>query len=84
AGGGVPDEVPEVRVDATAPLYKVIVSAGLSASNNDARRLVGQGAVSVDGEVVAGDDAATRTLPARPEPYLLKVGKRRFARVRIG
>src|SRR6185503_19517038 len=61
AGGGVPDDVPEVRVDATAPLYKVIVSAGLSASNNDARRLVTQGAVSIDGEVVSGDDAATRT-----------------------
>jgi tyrosyl-tRNA synthetase len=84
AGGGVPDEVPEVRVDATAPLYKVIVSAGLSASNNDARRLISQGAVSVDGEVIAGEDAATRPLPARPAPYLLKVGKRRFARVRIG
>jgi tyrosyl-tRNA synthetase len=83
-GGGVPDDVPEVRVDATAPLYKLIVSAGLSASNNDARRLVAQGAVAIDGETVTGDDAATRTLPARAEPYLLKVGKRRFARVRVG
>jgi tyrosyl-tRNA synthetase len=83
-GGGVPDEVPEARVDSTAPLYKVIVSAGLAASNNEARRLVEQGAVSLDGETVAGSDAAMRTLPSRPEPYLLKVGKRRFARVRIG
>jgi tyrosyl-tRNA synthetase len=83
AGGGVPDEIPEVRVDATAPLYKVIVSAGLSASNNDARRLITQGAVSLDGEVVTGDDAPALTLAPRGEPYLLKVGKRRFARVRI-
>jgi tyrosyl-tRNA synthetase len=82
AAGGVPDEVPEVRVDATAPLYKVIVSAGLAASNNESRRLVVQGAVSLDGETVAGDEAPNRTLPPRPEPYLLKVGKRRFARVR--
>jgi tyrosyl-tRNA synthetase len=84
AAGGVPDDVPEVRVDPSAPLYKVVVSAGLSASNNDARRLLAQGAVSLDGEVVTGDDAATRTLASRDEPYLLKVGKRRFARVRIG
>ena len=82
AGGGVPDEVPEVRVDATAPLYKVIVSAGLAASNNEARRLIVQGAVSLDGETVSGEDASARTLPPRAEPYLLKVGKRRFARVR--
>ena len=81
ASGGVPDEVPEVRVDASAPLYKLIVSAGLAPSNNEARRLIQQGAVAVDGEAVGGDDPANRTLPARGEPYLLKVGKRRFARV---
>ena len=80
----MPDDVPEVRVDATAPLYKVIVSAGLAASNNEARRLIVQGAVSLDGETVAGDDAPMRTLGARAEPWLLKVGKRRFARVRTG
>ena len=43
-----------------------------------------QGAVRIDGETVCGEDASTRTLVARAEPYLLKVGKRRFARVRIG
>jgi tyrosyl-tRNA synthetase len=82
AAGGAPDEVPEVQVDASAPLYKVVVSAGLAASNNEARRLVVQGAVALDGETVSGEDAANRTLPSRAEPYLLKVGKRRFARVR--
>ena len=82
AGGGAPDDVPEVRVDGTAPLYKVIVSAGLAASNNEARRLIVQGAVSLDGEIVSDDDAPNRTLGSRAEPWLLKVGKRRFARVR--
>jgi tyrosyl-tRNA synthetase len=82
-GGGVPDDVPEVRVDASAALYKVVVSAGLAPSNNEARRLVQQGAVSIDGEVASGDDAPNRTLDVRAEPYLLKVGKRRFARVRV-
>jgi hypothetical protein len=32
---------------------------------------------------VSGDDAPARTLLPRAEPYLLKVGKRRFARVRV-
>jgi tyrosyl-tRNA synthetase len=82
-GGGAPDDIPEVRVDATAPLYKVVVSAGLSPSNNEARRLIQQGAVSLDGETASGDDAPNRTLAKRAEPYLLKVGKRRFARVHV-
>ena len=84
AGGGVPDDVPEVRVDASAPLYKVVVSAGLAASNNEARRLIAQNAVALDGETAGGEESVNRTLPARAEPYLLKVGKRRFARVRVG
>ena len=73
AGGGAPDDVPEVRVDATAPLYKVIVSAGLAASNNEARRLIEQGAVASTASG-SGDDAPARTLQPR-EPYLLQGGQ---------
>jgi tyrosyl-tRNA synthetase len=47
-------------------------------SRSQARRLVEQKAVRIDGEVVA--DFAMR-LPVGS--YLLKVGKRRFAKVRI-
>ncbi|HVS01806.1 MAG TPA: tyrosine--tRNA ligase [Thermoanaerobaculia bacterium] len=84
AAGGVPDEVPEAQVDAGLALYRVLTAAGLAASNNEARRLIAQRAVAVDGDTVSGDDAAVAPLPARAEPYLLKVGKRRFARVRVG
>lgn len=80
AGGGVPDEVPEVAVEAGLPLAKLLVAAGLAASNADARRLIDQGAVHVDGERLADPFAE---LPAG-EPRLVKVGKRRFARVRVG
>jgi tyrosyl-tRNA synthetase len=80
AAGGVPDEVPEVTVPAGLPLTKLLVAAGLAASNADARRLVDQGAVHVDGERL-GDPFAE--LPAG-EPRLVKVGKRRFARVHVG
>jgi tyrosyl-tRNA synthetase len=50
----------------------------LVASRSEARRLVGQKAVRVDGEVVADP-----TLRLSAGSYLLKVGKRRFARVRL-
>ena len=80
AGGGVPDEVPEVTVEAGLPLAKLLPAADLAASNSEARRLVEQGAVSIDGER-AGDPYLE--LPTRDEPYLFKVGKRRFARVTV-
>ena len=48
-------------------------------SNREARRMVAQGAVALDGERVS--DAALR-LPTGG-PYLIKVGKRRFVRVEV-
>jgi len=80
AGGGAPDEVPELRLDRTLGLADLLVAAGLAPSKNEARRLVDQGAVSIDGER-ANDPRST--LPARDESYLVKVGKRRFARLRL-
>jgi tyrosyl-tRNA synthetase len=59
-------------------LLEILERTGLTPSRSEARRLVGQGAVAIDGAPVA--DPALR-LPAGS--YLLKVGKRRFARVRL-
>ncbi len=80
AGGGVPDEVPEKELDGTWPLARLLTAAGLAPSNGEARRLIQQGAVAVDGE--RATDPALELAP-RPEPYLFKVGKRRFARVHL-
>ncbi|GMU64068.1 MAG: tyrosine--tRNA ligase [Acidobacteriota bacterium] len=80
AAGGVPDEISEVSVSAGASLTDALVEAGLVSSKKEAGRMVEQGAVSIDG-APAGDPRAA--LSARAEPYLVKVGKRRFARLRI-
>ncbi len=80
AHGGTPEDTPEVALPGPLPLAKLLTTAGLAASNGEARRLLEQGAVSIDGER-ASDPFAT--LASRPEPYLFKVGKRRFARVRV-
>jgi tyrosyl-tRNA synthetase len=79
----LPDEIEERTVarDAGAdavPLAKTIAQAGLATSGSDARRLIAQGGVTVDGER-AGDPNAK----LRPGTYLLKVGKRKFARVTV-
>jgi tyrosyl-tRNA synthetase len=80
AGGGAPEQVPAVTVAAPITLQKLLTEAGLAPSNSESRRLLQQGAVSVDGERAADP---FQDLPPRAEPYLLKVGKRRFARVRV-
>ena len=80
AGDGLPDEMPELAVP-SGPLAKVLAGAGLATSNGEARRLIEQGGVSVDGERWGDPSAA---LAARTEPYVVRVGKRRFARLTVG
>jgi len=78
----LPSDIPEVSIAAegvTVLLSKLLVSAGLVASNSEARRLMEQGAVRVDGETMR--DAKSELSTDRPEPLLIQVGKRRFARI---
>ncbi|MFQ5585261.1 MAG: tyrosine--tRNA ligase [Thermodesulfobacteriota bacterium] len=78
--GQVPEEIDLVAIPREGEsmwLPKVMVMAGLAKSNSEARRLIQQGGVSVDGRKEADP---TKELPADGE-YLLKVGKRFFKRV---
>ncbi|MDA0256350.1 MAG: tyrosine--tRNA ligase [Chloroflexi bacterium] len=64
--------------DGGAALHRVLVDAGLVASGAEAKRLVAQGAVSVNDERVAD---ATQALAAGDE---LRVGRHRFLRIVAG
>ncbi len=79
----VPDELDERPVALagapSVPLAKLLVEMGLAASVGAARRLVAQGGVSIDGVRATDTQAA---LPAGT--FVVKVGKRRYLRVRIG
>jgi tyrosyl-tRNA synthetase len=55
----------------------MLVDAGMVKSNSEARRLIEQGGVSIDGQRV-NDPTANITLHA---PVVLKAGKRQFARI---
>jgi tyrosyl-tRNA synthetase len=77
-----PDDLREQRLEAGASgqrgLLEVLETLGLVATRSEARRLVAQRAVAVDGGVV--EDPALRLARGA---YRIRVGKRRFARVRI-
>ena len=63
-------------------LIGMMVGAGLAPSKTEARRLVAQGGVELDGEKMMDGDAVVTVDPGRE--YHLKVGKKRFAIVRFG
>ncbi|HXV75486.1 MAG TPA: tyrosine--tRNA ligase [Candidatus Polarisedimenticolaceae bacterium] len=81
---GVPDEIPRHRFaaeDGGVFLPRLLTEAGLAASRSEANRLLRQGAVSVDGQRLPAD--ALRLDVTAGDELLVKVGKRRFARVTI-
>jgi len=77
-----PEDLEEVAValgaEAEMGLLDLLERLSLTKSRGEARRLVEQNAVSIGGEGVR--DASLRLGPGS---YLVKVGKRRFARVRL-
>lgn len=77
-----PEQIPERAValgeEDDLGLLELLVALGFAKSNSEGRRLVGQGAVSVDGEAVS--DPTTRLAAGS---YLIKVGKRKYARAEL-
>jgi tyrosyl-tRNA synthetase len=78
--GGIPDDVPEVAVSG-APLgvAQLLKAAGLCASTSEAMRMVDQGGVRIDGNVVSD-----KNLKVEAGQFVMQVGKRKFARVTFG
>jgi len=81
----LPDEMEECELnreelkDGRIWIVGLVVKAGFAPSNSEARRLVRQGAVEIDGERVEDINAE---VPVR-DGAVLRVGKRRFARIRV-
>lgn len=73
------DLPPDVVKDGLVWLPRLLSATGLAKSNGEARRLIEQGAVRLDDEVV--QEAAELT-PERLHGAVLQVGKRRFLRIR--
>ena len=74
----IPDEMDEFELNSDQLLVEVIANAGLTKSKGEARRLIKQNAVKLDGETCS-DINHTLTVG---EKVIIKVGKRRFIKVK--
>jgi tyrosyl-tRNA synthetase len=79
-----PEEIEELRFDvADGEVHlPALIAEGFGMSRSDARRMLAQGGVRLDGEPLGSDDL---DLPReRVDGAVLQVGKRHFRRVRVG
>ncbi len=75
----IPDEIDEKRLaSGTHALAQLLADTGLATSKGEARRLIEQGGVKVNGEKAT---AANSEIEITGEGVLLQVGKRKFLRV---
>lgn len=85
SAGEVPAEMPEVVItddwakDGSIWIARILVHAGMAKGTGEARRLVEQGAVSLEGAKVT--DAAAEFAPDALRSKVLKVGAKRYARL---
>ncbi|MCE8017514.1 tyrosine--tRNA ligase [Halomonas sp. MCCC 1A17488] len=82
AEGELPEDLPEVEVDfegsAQAPIAAVLNRSGLASNSAQAKDMLGNGRVKVDGEVVAKD-----AMLDTGKSYVIQAGKKRYARVTL-
>jgi tyrosyl-tRNA synthetase len=82
--GQAPEEIPEAVVAAPEGIVHVpaVIEGEFGMSRSEARRMIDQGAVSLDDQALAQGEY---DLPAsRVDGKVLRAGKRKFRRVRVG
>ncbi len=74
--GGTPEEMPEYYLaDKHAGLVSILQELGLASSNSEARRLIEQGGVRINGEKIEDESVSI------DHNAVLQVGKRRYVRL---
>ena len=81
--GQLPENIDEFEYDpggdAEAWIAPVCTASGLTSSNSDAIRMIGSGAVRIDGEKISDKDKKLTS----GNTYIIQVGKRKFRKVTI-
>jgi tyrosyl-tRNA synthetase len=72
----LPDQMPEYELQSDQTVLDVILDAKMASSKSEARRLLDQKGVRLDGETIERGDVTF------PHPGVLQIGKRKFLRVR--
>ena len=82
-----PDEVDEVELDSTlfeggtVRLARLLASAALVGSNREGARMIGQGAVRIEGQPVQDPEAELEMHEVNGKTF--QVGRRKWARIRV-
>lgn len=80
--GAIPEQMPEISLsarDGMLPIANLLKDANLVESTSDALRMIRQGAVKIDGELIQD----TRLNVNAPSSHVYQIGKRRFAKVTL-
>lgn len=75
----IPDDILEVSIESGLKLIQIINRLNFVSSNSEARRLANQGGITINGEKVTDLNIILET-----GGYILKVGKRKFAKILVG
>ena len=70
----IPDDITEHKLQSHEDVLSILVIAKLATSKNEARRLIQQKAVSLDGNIIDSEHS-------KVGKGVLKVGKRRFLKL---
>lgn len=73
----LPAEMPEVQIESGSGILSVLTTAGVAKSNREARRLIEQGGIRLDGERVTDQESTVEIT----QPIVLQAGRRRFVRL---
>ncbi len=75
----IPEDIPEFTLEEGIWICKALVDADIEPSTSQARRDIAQGAVKIDQEKVTDNK-----LNLTSGEYVLQVGKRKFAKIKVG
>ncbi len=79
SGGGEPDEIPEIQIEEGGwGIVELLAAAKLVDSKSDARRLIEQGGVRMNGKKV---ESFEENFEVGKDELILQVGKRKWAKV---
>lgn len=76
----IPNEIQEFKITRDSTIVDILTESGLAKSKSDARRIVMQGGIKIDGEKISGVDVTT-TLKSSFQGKILQKGKRYFLKL---
>ena len=77
--GQLPDEMPIFKIEEEQALFRVLALAGLVSSNAEAKRLIQEGGVKLNGETVKDPNLVVSLQGA--DTSVVQVGRRKFVKV---